>query len=183
MMSIISRLWSPNVISARRNLLPATALLAVLIAGSVGHAATDTWSGISGTNWNNAGNWSALPVSGDSLVFDFAAVGTLTDDLMTTAGSAVGGITFTSIAPSYTINPNNSSVNGFTLTGPITNNGTSADHQRPNHYYRRADNYHDCRRREYHARREYQRFGRRSCLAGSGMVVLTGSNSFTGGIS
>jgi len=43
---------------------------------------------------------------------------------MTTSYS-VSGITFTSAAPAYTINPGTMGTNGFTLAGGITNNGTN----------------------------------------------------------
>ena len=184
MLTNILKLWLSKVVSAWRNLLPAIAMLTVLVAGSTAHAATYTWTGVSGTNWNNAGDWSALPVSGGVLVFDSPGAGTLTDDLMTSAGSAVAGITFTSAAPAYTINPSIASVNGFTLTGPIANNSTSAQIINDPIIMTAARTFTTTAGGgNITLGGNISGSGGAIVLAGSGMLVLTGSNSYTAGIS
>jgi len=113
---------------------PVHAILASSVAALLGvsaqpaFAATQTWSGASSANWAPVGNWSALPSSGDSLVFTSATGSgglTLSDNLMTPATFNVAGITFNSGAGAFVINPATPGMNGFTLTGGITNNSTS----------------------------------------------------------
>ena len=91
------------------------------------HAATDTWVGNTSNLWNVPANWSALPVTGDSLQFGAAGSSglTLSDNLMTPGTFNVAGVTFTSAAGAYVINPATAGTNGFTLTGDITNNSTN----------------------------------------------------------
>ena len=92
-----------------------------------------TWSGASNNNWNNAGNWSALPVSGGSLVFTSATgVGglNLNNDL-TSGSSPLGGttaITFNAGAGAYVIGDGTTTANAgnaFILGGNVLNNSTS----------------------------------------------------------
>jgi autotransporter-associated beta strand protein len=95
-------------------------------------AATDTWSGTPATGaWATGMNWSdvsgTVPATGDSLVFGASTITSDTDNLMTPSTYSIAGITFNSGAPAYTINPYLSGDNGFTLTGAITNNGTSLE--------------------------------------------------------
>ena len=100
--------------------------------GQVARAATDTWSTSPGTGaWSTAANWSdaasSVPASNDSLVFGASTITSGTDDLMTPGTYNVAGITFNSGAPAYTITSGTAGVNGFTLTGNITNSSTSLD--------------------------------------------------------
>ena len=113
---------------------PVQAILASSVAALLGlsaqpaFAATQTWSGASDANWAASGNWGALPATGDSLVFTSATgLGglTLSDALMTPGTFNVAGITFNSGAGAFVINPAASGTNGFTLTGGVTNNSTS----------------------------------------------------------
>ncbi len=100
----------------------------VLFSLSAAKAATDTWVGSPTLNWSSTANWFSglLPLSGDSLVFGPTSYGTtLTDNLMTPGTFNLGGITFNSGAPAYTINPGILGTNGFTLTGGIVNNSVS----------------------------------------------------------
>lgn len=82
-------------------------------------AASDTWSGNSSANFNNAANWSALPVNGqDSLVFGGTSpVGTsLNNDFA--AGFSVFDMQFSNTALAYTITGNAVTMNGnIVLTG------------------------------------------------------------------
>ena len=80
--------------------------------------AQDVWSSTPvSANWNNASNWSALPVSGDAIAFSNSSQTTLNNDL-TTAGFAVNNLAFWGSASAYTI-----SGNDFTL-GTGDNAGT-----------------------------------------------------------
>jgi autotransporter-associated beta strand protein len=88
-------------------------------------ANTDTWIGNTSANWADA-NWSTSPAtSGDTLLFGAAgtAGSTLSDNLMTPGTYTINGITFTSSAATYTINPGTPGTSGFTLssTGVISN--------------------------------------------------------------
>src|SRR5271155_4394999 len=56
-----------------KRIILAAAPIAGLLAARGASAATDTWTGIGGSNWNNVGDWTggnAPPVANDSLVFD-----------------------------------------------------------------------------------------------------------------
>src|SRR5438132_9370422 len=91
-------------------------------------AATDTWTGASGTTWNTAGNWTggnAPPVSGDVLVFD-GSTNTANSNNFTYGftgstynGMTFNGITFAPTAASFTL-----SGNSFVLAGDINDNST-----------------------------------------------------------
>lgn len=95
-------------------------------------AATDTWVGNSSVNWTDP-NWASSgdnpPITGDSLVFGAAGTSglTLTDNLMTPATYNVAGITFNSGAGAFIIDSGTAGVNGFTLTGGVTNNSTALE--------------------------------------------------------
>jgi len=94
----------------------------------VAKSSTVAWSGTSSVNWAGSANWNAAqPANGDALIF--AAAGssgtTLTDNLMTPGAYNVSGLTFTSAAPAYTINPSTSGTNGFTLAGSLINSSTN----------------------------------------------------------
>jgi fibronectin-binding autotransporter adhesin len=94
--------------------------------------AQDNWQGNTSVNWGDGGNWSpavnAPPASGDSLIFGAAGSSgtTLTDNLMTPGSYSVAGITFNG-PDAFVINPSTSGTSGFTLSGSITNNGTSLE--------------------------------------------------------
>ena len=121
--------------------LPSTPLAAsvatLCVAVAIGHsfapsalAATQTWTGTTDANWATGSvNWSGTsPSSGDSLVFTSATGAgglTLVDNLMTPATYNVAGITFNAGAAAFVINPGTAGVNGFTLTGNVTNSSTS----------------------------------------------------------
>jgi autotransporter-associated beta strand protein len=95
---------------------------------AVAKSSTTAWSGNSSANWAGGANWhAAQPADGDALVFAAAgSAGTiLTDDLMTSGTYAVSGITFSSAAPAYTINPGTPGISGFTLAGAIVNNSAN----------------------------------------------------------
>ena len=93
------------------------------------HAANATWIGNTSNLWSVPANWSALPVTGDTLQFGAAGSSglTLSDDLMTAAAFNVAGITFDAAAGAYVINPATAGTNGFTLTGGITDNSTAVE--------------------------------------------------------
>jgi autotransporter-associated beta strand protein len=113
-------------------------MLALAVVGAAGvlllecptHAATDTWVGTSALFNAGAGiAFNTAPVTGDSLVFAAAGSGgtTLTDNLLTPASFNIAAITFNSGASAFVINPAAAGTNGFTLTGNITNSGTSLE--------------------------------------------------------
>jgi autotransporter-associated beta strand protein len=120
-----------------------TALILVFTAASLSPlglrsvlASTATWTGAASGNWADA-NWGggsgtggAPATSGDSLIFtSTTGVGgtMLTDNLMTPATYSIGGITFSSGAAAFIITSATAGVNGFTLTGNITNSSTSLE--------------------------------------------------------
>jgi autotransporter-associated beta strand protein len=61
------------------------------------------------------------------LIFGTSSTTALTDNLMTPSTYSIAGITFNSGAPAYVINSGTAGVNGFTLTGGITNNGANIE--------------------------------------------------------
>ncbi len=100
----------------------------IIFALAQGHAATVTWTGATNA-WNVGTNWSALPVSGDALVFGSAgADGLLLNNNLTTAGFSVAGMTFNAGAGAFVIGDGSATANAgnaFALTGAITNNSAS----------------------------------------------------------
>ena len=100
----------------------------IIFALAQGHAATVTWTGATSA-WNVGTNWSALPVSGDALVFGSAgADGLLLNNNLTTAGFSVAGMTFSAGAGAFVIGDGSATANvgnAFALTGAITNNSAS----------------------------------------------------------
>ena len=94
-------------------------MLALLGFGWSGRAATVTWVGNAGTNWNLAANWSGagVPAPNDSLAFPNAgtAGASLNNDLP--AGRTFNGVTFvTGATNAFTF-----SGNAFGLNGTIAN--------------------------------------------------------------
>ncbi len=94
-------------------------------------AATDTWTGASGTStdWATANNWvystgSGPVASGDALIFTSTnGVGTTTlTDTLTSAAFSIAGITFTSSAPAYTMTGN-----AFAITAGILDSSTNTE--------------------------------------------------------
>lgn len=117
--SVPRRAWLASIVGLAVGLLTAGTAL----------ANNSTWSGAAANaSFNNAGNWNALPVSGDSLVFtsvNGAGTSTLSDNLMTPATYSIGGITFGSDVNWSTWIVQGNSSNGFTLTGDIVNNAST----------------------------------------------------------
>ena len=110
----------------RRGILAASiaALIGFCLTPQDAQGAAPIWSGGTSNVWNLAGNWSALPVSNDSLVFTGATGAgglTLNNDLTSLAFN-VAGITYNAGAAAFVINGN-----AFTLTGDIFNNGTNLE--------------------------------------------------------
>jgi fibronectin-binding autotransporter adhesin len=122
----------------------------IVAASSAITANAATWSGASTANFNNAGNWDTLPLTGDSLVFNAAGASgtTLNNDF---TGFTFGTITFGAAAPAYTIGGN-----AFTLTGGVTNNSAATE------TIGAAIG------------------GTNLTFSGSGTTSLTGANTFTG---
>jgi autotransporter-associated beta strand protein len=112
-----------------------------------------TWTGGGANgNWTNAANWSGTtPAAGSDLVFDGSTGLNNTNDLA--AATQFGNLTFNASAGAFALNGN--SVN---LSGVMTNNSTNAETINLS-------------------------LGGAYVLtkAGSGTVVLSGSNTFTGG--
>jgi autotransporter-associated beta strand protein len=134
--SISLRYSAPTLRIARkighRGTLATLALFTLCGFNSQALAATDTWSSTPSTGaWGTAANWSdaanTVPATGDSLVFGASTITSDTDNLMTPSTYSIAGITFNSGAPAYIINPGVIGTNGFTLTGNITNSSTSLD--------------------------------------------------------
>ena len=121
----------------KRLLALSSAAAATLQLSSARHAfattGPDTWLGNSSVSFGTVGNWNPatnnLPANGDSLFFGAAGSfgTTLSDNLMTPGNYTLTGITFNSGAASFTINPQTSGTNGFTLSGSITNNAANTE--------------------------------------------------------
>ena len=117
--------------------LPAIATALMLTGGSA-LAAVATYNGTSttfSTAFTGGAGPNGQPATGDSLLFNAGTAGstTLSDDLLTPAAYSLAGITFSSTASAFTINPATAGTNGFTLlaaasggTG-ITNNSTNLE--------------------------------------------------------
>lgn len=106
--------------ASHRRIASASLVLGFLAAVQSASAATATWSGASGSTWNNAGNWDALPAAtGDSLVFAGASNLSNSNDFVT----GVAGITFDSGAGSFSLGGNALTV---ASGSSITNNSSSA---------------------------------------------------------
>src|SRR4051812_26804043 len=93
---------------------PAAALMT-----SGAQAATDTWSGTAGVNWNTVGSWTTtnvggVPVAGDTLLYSGVSNLTSNNDFV---GLSLGGMTFASGAGSFTLTGN-----AVALTGALTVN-------------------------------------------------------------
>jgi fibronectin-binding autotransporter adhesin len=120
--------WLRRYMRALRSGVAVASISALGLCGQAAHGATDTWIGNTSPNWATPTNWSALPVTGDSLVFGApgSAGTTLNDNLMTGATYSLGTITFNAGAPTYTINAA-SGTRGFTFAaGSIINNSGNA---------------------------------------------------------
>jgi hypothetical protein len=108
-----------------RGLAAIMAVLALFGFNPQSLAATSTWTGSSGaSDFNTAADWNGTAVgSGNLLDFTSAnasSTASLNDDL--TAGFSIGGITFASGSPAYTITGNS-----ITLNGGITNSGANLE--------------------------------------------------------
>jgi fibronectin-binding autotransporter adhesin len=108
-----------SICARRWRLLAALVLLAGLTESL--HAATDTWTGAinnnwgttsPGTNWNTT-NIPAIPINGDTLVYDGPG-GTSNNETATI--NSLGGITFAANAGPYVL----TGATPITLTGPLT---------------------------------------------------------------
>jgi autotransporter-associated beta strand protein len=114
---------------------------------------TITWTGGgANANWSTAANWGGMvPVAGCDLAFAASAGLTTSNDLA--AGTQFGNLTFNAAAGAFTLNGNS-----VMLSGSITNNSTNAETINLS-------------------------LGGSYGLTktGSGSVVLSGANSFTGG--
>jgi autotransporter-associated beta strand protein len=117
----------PSVITNMKNLLSipkltmrANVFISILLATATASAANDTWSGASLTtgNWSDAGNWSTLPGSGDSLFFAGSTRLANTNDF---TGYSFNGVTISSGAGGFFLYGNS-----FTLGGGITNSSSSS---------------------------------------------------------
>jgi autotransporter-associated beta strand protein len=109
---------------SRKSLFTASALLlslTVLMLGSGSALAapgTETWTGATDNNWNQAGNWTGSnlpPLPGDTLIFGTSAVTSPNNDY--TAGTSFGAITFSTGANAFTLGGNS-----VALTGALTDN-------------------------------------------------------------
>jgi autotransporter-associated beta strand protein len=109
----------------------AAAMAAPVFHSSVAVAATDTWTGASDLNWNNAGNWNpaAVPGTGDSLVFNTAAGGTLNDNI--SGGLSINSLAFNAPAGTFTLTGNaitlSNTATGTASGGSIVSAATSAE--------------------------------------------------------
>ena len=98
-----------------------TSLLVCLVAQSGPAAATTcTWSGAVSNLWNVAGNWDALPVAGDDLVFPDIASNKFLCTNNFAAGTSFNSITFT--GGGYNLGGN-----AITLINGLTNNGSTGN--------------------------------------------------------
>jgi fibronectin-binding autotransporter adhesin len=95
--------------------------LAWLPGAATVHAATETWTGAAGANWNNAGNWSGTnlpPLALDTLVFDGSSNVANTNDFA--ANTQFNGIAFNPTAAAFTLGGN-----AVLLGGDINQNSTA----------------------------------------------------------
>lgn len=99
-----------------------TAMLWIAFAGVLGHAgfadaATRTWSGASGSNWNTPGNWveGIVPVNGDDLVFPDNPVNRTSNNDIAGLSIASVSITTTNSGADYDFTGS-----GITLNGGLT---------------------------------------------------------------
>jgi hypothetical protein len=97
-------------------------LLAIgfLVACGDLRAATETWTGTAGNNWNSAGNWTGTnlpPLAGDTLQFGTSAATAVSNDYA--AGTSFGGLTFSTGASAYSMDGN-----AIAMTGALTDNAT-----------------------------------------------------------
>jgi autotransporter-associated beta strand protein len=133
-MKYLPKLVKLNRVRAVRRLVVSAAVFAALLLVAslpqMAVAQVATWSGNASSAWNDAGNWDALPVSTNSLVFTSATgVGGLNLNNDLTDGTfSVAGITFDAGSPAYVIGDGTLTANAgntFVLTGNVTNNSTS----------------------------------------------------------
>src|SRR4051812_27712534 len=102
--------------------LPVVATVVLSAAGAAASGATDTWTGTSSANWNDAGNWTggnAPPLASDLLVFDGSTNTTTNNDFA--ANTNFGGIGFAATASSFTLGGN-----AVLLSGDINDNSANA---------------------------------------------------------
>ncbi|HEV2970763.1 MAG TPA: autotransporter-associated beta strand repeat-containing protein [Pirellulales bacterium] len=105
--------------------------MAVLLAGSLHAANTDTWTGGAGDgSWSNGNNWNlpATPAVGDTLVFTnvTGATTSLTDD----DNVSFGGLTFSTSATPYAYSiAAGGAVTTLTLTGALTDQSSNGSVQ------------------------------------------------------
>ena len=108
MKSSTSQSSTPRVVSiTRRTQWLALAIMVVLVGVPAAYAATDTWTGASGTSafWNDPLNWGgAAPATNDTLVFDTSLQLNNTNNLATNA--PLGGLTFAATAGAFVLNGN-----------------------------------------------------------------------------
>lgn len=84
-------------------------------------SAQSTWSGGSGTAWNDAGNWDVLPATGSNLIFNsFTGSQPSNNDFV---GESFGSLTFGTMMPAAGVTLGG---NPFTLTGGLVNNNATA---------------------------------------------------------
>ena len=103
----------------KRNLLASIAVAITLAALPSARAATDTWTGATGGDWNTAGNWSpAKPGAADTALFN-TALGSVTN---ASANQTVGSISFDTNAGTASGAFTLGTVGGNTLT--LGNAGT-----------------------------------------------------------
>jgi fibronectin-binding autotransporter adhesin len=145
----------------------------------------DTWAGVASINFNNSSDWTGTntpPASGDSLVFTstYGTGSLLTDDLFTPGSYTIAGITFAGGAPAYTINPNTTGTNGFTLTTGITNSSTNLQTVNDIITLSGADTFALTTGGGNLALGGNISGSGSMSTAGAGSVLLSGSNSYTG---
>ena len=120
--SVQSRIASKTGFSASakaRLLMLAVTPVAALLGASNAFAATDNWSGGSGTtaNWSDPANWDNVPASGDSVIFSNSVNTSTNNDL---AALNLAGVTFNTNAGPFTVGGN-----ALGLTGQLLVNSAS----------------------------------------------------------
>jgi fibronectin-binding autotransporter adhesin len=169
-------------------MLAAAAASVVSAFGDPAHASIRTWSGTTSSAWGTGTNWTALPVSGDSVVFTSAtgAGGLNLNDNLTSSSFSIAGITYNSGAAAFVIGDGTAgdanAGNTFILTGNVANSGTSLETINDPFSMTAARTFTlSTSGGNITLGGNISGAGGAITTAGTGTLVVSGANSFTGG--